>query len=302
MKNKFNKINFKYKANKNFVSVIIPVYKDPRGIKDTLDSLKNQSLDKKFFEIIVANDGGDKQTEKICKKYSVEVVTLIPNRGSYAARNKALEKSKGIYIAFVDADMTVEPNWLETGLNWLSKYDYVGGKVLINNKNLKSLAHYFEYISAFDFKRKMNIYHYAGTGNLFIKRNVIEEIGGFDKLLFSGGDVEFGNRVFNTKKYKMYYAKNVIATHPPRNKYSLVKKYIRTKKGAICLSKLFPDRFPRSKINKFEFIKTFVLPIYKVISAKKKIPLVIKIKLLPWALRLGMINLFNLFKIIKDNK
>jgi glycosyltransferase AglI len=302
MKNKFNKINFKYKADKNFISVVIPVYKDPKGIKDTLDSLKNQTLDKKNFEIIIANDGGDKQTEKICKKYDVKVVTLNPNRGSYAARDRALEESKGEHIAFIDADMTVEPNWLKTGLNWLNKCDYIGGKVLINNKNLKTLAHYFEYISAFDFKRKVGIYHYAGAGNLFVKRDLIEKMGGFDKRLSSGGDVEFGNRIFNTNKYKICYADNVIAIHPPKDKYSLIKKYIRVKMGTIYLFKFFPDKFPHFRTNKFEFIKTLIFPFYKVISAKKKIPLIIKLKLLPWSLYLGIINLFNLFKIIKNNK
>lgn len=66
--NQFNAINFKHKPKKDFINVIIPVYKDANGLEDTLKSLQQQIIKNDQFEVIVANDGGDKKVESICKK------------------------------------------------------------------------------------------------------------------------------------------------------------------------------------------------------------------------------------------
>jgi glycosyltransferase involved in cell wall biosynthesis len=99
----YNKL-FKFKRRRGFVSVIIPVYKDHEGASDTLNSLSKQSLKREQYEIIVANDGGDKQTRRACEKFDVKVIDIFPNGGSYNARNKALQISKGEYIALLDSD------------------------------------------------------------------------------------------------------------------------------------------------------------------------------------------------------
>ena len=114
--NRYTQITFKEKEVPSFVSVIIPVYKDAIGLKDTLESLNEQTIDRANFEIIVVNDGGDPDITALCEKYQVRVIEQKPNRGSYYARNKGLEISKGEFIAFVDADIKV-PN------DWLAKWD-----------------------------------------------------------------------------------------------------------------------------------------------------------------------------------
>lgn len=296
MKNKFNKIEFKYKSQKKFISVIIPVYKDSEGTKDTLESLEEQNLNKSEFEIIIVNDGGDKETEKICKEHEVKIITIIPNKGSYNARNEGLKESRGEYIAFVDADIKVSENWLKLGRELLKKYDYVGGKVEIDKTKLKTLAHYFEYISAFENEKKIKKYNYIPTANLFVKRNIIKELGGFDKRLQSGGDVEFGSRVFSSRKFKMHYNDDLIVVHPPRGQERLLKKYIRVNKGANDLFTLYPNRFAQLKKSKIKFIKTFLFPLFKVITSKRKVPLFVRIQLVFWSVWFGFLRVIAIFK------
>ncbi len=296
MKNEFNKISFKYKRKSHFISVVIPVYNDPEGIGDTLESLKNQNFVKEQYEIIVSNDGGDKETEKICKKYKVKVINIVPNKGSYNARNVALKESKGEYIAFVDADIKVSRNWLREGFNFLKKYDYIGGPVDIDESKLKTLAHYYEYLTAFDNKKKLKKYNYIPTANLMVKREVIESLGGFDSRLWSGGDNEFGDRVFRAKKYEMYFLEDLLVIHPPRGKEALIKKSVRVRQGLISLAKLYPNRFYGSNSTLLMFIKAPVVPVAKVCFSKRRVAFRKRLMLLFLGFYLGFADLINLIR------
>ena len=246
--NEHIQLNFQNEVMPNYISVVIPVYKDYMGLEDTLQSLKNQTLSEDNYEIIVANDGADRRIRQICEKYGVKMVSISPNQGSYNARNRAIELSKGEYLAFVDADIEVTKDWLERGKEALEKYDYVAGDVIIDKSKLKNIAHYYEYCYGFPIKNYMHLRHFGVTANLFVRRRVFEELGGFDKRLRSGGDVEFGNRVYMAKRFKQVYKRNVIVIHPPRGYKALIKKMKRVTEGHIKLSELYPNRFQKPRL------------------------------------------------------
>lgn len=239
----YTKVVFKNPIKFGFISVIIPVYNDPDGLMETLLSLQKQTLDSSQYEIIVANDGADPLISSVCRDFKVREVKITPNSGSYFARNRAIEESKGEYIAFVDADITVHERWVETGTKALQSADYVGGPVYIDRSKIKTPAHYSEMRSAFPFKTYMEQKYFSGAGNLFIRRSVIEDIGGFDERLQSGGDKEFGKRVYDSEKYRQYYEERILAIHPPRGYKKLVNQRVRITKGDRLLSILYPDRF-----------------------------------------------------------
>ena len=294
--------NFSFETKNNFISVIIPVYKDPEGLEITLKSLFNQDFDNNRYEIIVANDGGDKETEKICLNYNIYPINIVPNQGSYHARNMALTKSRGEFIAFVDADIFVPNDWLGRGFDLLQKNDYIGGNVIIDKDKLSKLAHYYEYLASFNTKIKLKNYNYAPTANLFVKREVLVKIGFFDDRLWSGGDVEFGNRVGDAEIFNMTYDSELFVIHPPRNQKALIKKYKRTNEGALNLVKLYPQRFSHLKNNYLKYIKTLFIPFYKVLSTKKDLTLLIKLKLLFWSMCFGFTNFINLLRISRQVK
>jgi glycosyltransferase AglI len=283
-------------------SVIIPVYKDPKGLEITLKSSINQTLPKDQYEIVVCNDGSDKEVTKVCEKYNiVRVVNTRPNKGSYGARNEAIKISKGKYIAFIDADIKASKDWLEKGYNLLRKYDYVGGRVDIDKTKLKTTAHYYEYLTAFNNEKKMNKDHYSPTANLFVKKEVIEDIGMFDERLKSGGDVEFGNRVYDSKKYNIFYSDKLKVVHPPRGYKALVKKNIRITKGRMDLYKYYPERYQKKRISVKTFFTKLILPTLKVLTSRKKVPCVKKIMLIFFGLFLGTVNSLNLRRLIIGN-
>ena len=96
------------------VSVIIPAYNVETYLPRCLDSVlcsKNQDL-----QIIVVDDGSNDSTPSICDEYAerdhrIEVIHK-KNGGVSSARNCGLQRIIGDYVAFVDADDAVSPDYL----------------------------------------------------------------------------------------------------------------------------------------------------------------------------------------------
>lgn len=101
------------------VSVIIPSYKPGDYLWECLDSLCNQSLDGKDFEVLIVLNGCNKpfaeQIEKYIKRNQTHCIRLIQTDepGVSNARNIGIEVAKGEYITFVDDDDIVSPAYLE---------------------------------------------------------------------------------------------------------------------------------------------------------------------------------------------
>lgn len=97
------------------VTVIIAAYNAEQYLKETLESIVNQTLDD--YEIIVVNDGSVDGTGDILREYEEkhEFFHVIDkeNGGPSSARNAALEKAGGRYVYFMDADDLAELDALE---------------------------------------------------------------------------------------------------------------------------------------------------------------------------------------------
>ncbi len=97
------------------ISVIIPLYNKENYIRNTLESVLNQTF--KDFEIIIVNDGStDSSIEKvksILTNYINFSIVDQENNGLSAARNKGISIAKGDIIALLDADDLWHDNFLE---------------------------------------------------------------------------------------------------------------------------------------------------------------------------------------------
>lgn len=95
------------------ISVIVPVYNTERYLRDCLESLSSQTMED--IEIIVVNDGSTDNSLAIAKefekRYARFKVYSTENKGSSHARNYGAEMSHGDYLAFVDSDDDVEPDY-----------------------------------------------------------------------------------------------------------------------------------------------------------------------------------------------
>lgn len=98
------------------VSVIVPVYNVERYIERCLSSLINQTCSCKY-EIIVVNDGTKDNSMEIVRRFADKYnnITIIEqeNGGLSCARNTGIAHAAGEYIAFVDSDDYVSPDYIK---------------------------------------------------------------------------------------------------------------------------------------------------------------------------------------------
>ena len=105
----------------NKISIVIPVYKVEKYLRQCLDSVVGQTY--KNLEIIVVDDGSPDNCGAICDEYAQkdERVQVIhkENGGLCAARNDGIARATGDWIAFVDSDDWCEPDMYEQAVNAL---------------------------------------------------------------------------------------------------------------------------------------------------------------------------------------
>jgi glycosyltransferase involved in cell wall biosynthesis len=97
------------------VSVVIPYYKAERTIARAVQSVLAQTVAP--LEILIIDDGSHDSLSERVKEYS-PVITVITksNGGAASARNVGIERARGEWIAFLDADDYWEPSKLERQL------------------------------------------------------------------------------------------------------------------------------------------------------------------------------------------
>ena len=98
------------------IDIIIPVYNTPTNdLERCLQSIQNQTSSNYLVHII--DDGSNEETKNYLDEFVANkdnfTVTHIPNGGVSNARNIGIDISTNEYLAFVDADDTVERNFIE---------------------------------------------------------------------------------------------------------------------------------------------------------------------------------------------
>lgn len=106
------------------VSIIVPTYKRPEGIRTALKSLMLQTAADRPLEIIVADNdpaGSAKDfVESFAKSAQIKTFYVhVPEPGVSNARNGAMEAARGRYRAFLDDDMEATETWLSSLLEIL---------------------------------------------------------------------------------------------------------------------------------------------------------------------------------------
>lgn len=108
------------------ISVITPLYNSERFIDETISSVRNQTFSD-FEHIIVDDCSTDNSLAKVEKECLVDsrvkLIKLNENVGAAKARNIALEKAEGRFIAFLDSDDSWLPEKLEKQINFMCEHD-----------------------------------------------------------------------------------------------------------------------------------------------------------------------------------
>lgn len=194
-------------------SIIIPSYNGLDLLLRCLESLAHMHPVSGGKEWIVVDNGStDHTVHKIRRRFpQVKVVCLPYNQGFAAAIQAGVRVANGEYLVFLNNDMRVSSGWLgalEQALGFTgaacatgkildrtgSRIDFVEGILLFDGHALqryqgadaRTFAHWTGYRSAF----------IACGGNMAVKKDVYESLGGFDEDFFAyTEDVDFSWRL-----------------------------------------------------------------------------------------------------------
>ena len=109
---------------KALISIITPNYNASNFVAETIESIINQTYEN--WELIIVDDGSTDNSVAIIEEFvkvdaRIKLICLDLNSGPAIARNKAIELSKGAYIAFLDSDDRWHPQKLAVQLRFMQK-------------------------------------------------------------------------------------------------------------------------------------------------------------------------------------
>lgn len=118
--------------NKLSISVVIPAYNAAETIRQCIDAVENQSLERDSYEVIVVDNNSTDGTGAIIRSFPNVHYYLETRKGSASARNAGLKHARGRIIAFTDADCIPARGWLEQIVAPIEsgEYDVCGGEIV----------------------------------------------------------------------------------------------------------------------------------------------------------------------------
>ena len=111
---------------KKLVSVIVPLFNEEKTILEVLTKISDIKKIFNNLEVIVINDGSTDNSMKILdenKNLYDEIIINTTNKGKGNAVKKGIEKAKGEYIIFQDADLEYDPNDFSKFFKLIEKFD-----------------------------------------------------------------------------------------------------------------------------------------------------------------------------------
>lgn len=195
------------------VSLYIPAYNAAPTLALCLEAVLQQSYP--IDEIVVVDDGSSDHTAEVAAGINVKLIKHGNNKGVAAARNTGIRETRNDFVAAIDSDCIVEPDWLEKCMKNFSKPGVaaVGGK-LIEIKSSRII----------DSWRALHLKHHWGDGklvnpdflsgsNLVLRHDAVEQVGEYnEKFSTNYEDVEFSRRV-REKGFDLVYESEAIARH-----------------------------------------------------------------------------------------
>lgn len=193
-------------GEKPFFSVVIPTYERHDLLTRLLDQLKRQT--ESDFEVVIV-DQSEADYADLRRYADMDILYYKTDiRGAVKARNTGIRLCRGEVVAFIDDDCVPEKDWLKNAHTLLRRPSVVGveGKIYADRYDT---ARY----------RVVSNQNFEGIGfmtaNLFVLRDVLEDIGGFDEAFDNPHfreDTDLGWRARRLGKFP--YAADVRVLHP----------------------------------------------------------------------------------------
>jgi glycosyltransferase involved in cell wall biosynthesis len=192
------------------LSIITVNYNNASGLEETVRSILSQSH--KEFEYIVIDGGSTDGSEDILIKYSDKIDYWVsePDAGIFNAMNKGIKQAKGEYLLFMNSgDIINQDCGLIKIIDDLNDEDiiYYDIRVIGKEQNLDFIKYCPEYLD-FKFFVESALPHQS----TFIKKNILDEYGGYAEYMKLGGDWAFFTDAICIKEWSYRHVAEYFST------------------------------------------------------------------------------------------
>lgn len=182
-------------------SVVIPTYNRQATLLRGLAAAT--TLDHPDYEVIVVDDGCTDGSIAAARSAfpSVRYLPCARNTGEPSARNRGIAAARGEIIAFTDDDCIAPPDWLRRHAQYYTDPDIaaVGGPQVCRHPNFferfDTVRYAVKFHAAVQIISSVEKFEHLITGNMSVRRAVIERVGPFDERFATGCDSDFIRRL-----------------------------------------------------------------------------------------------------------
>jgi glycosyltransferase involved in cell wall biosynthesis len=176
------------------ISVVIPHLNQSEMLARCLDALA--AGERRPDEILVVDNGSSELPFAVCDRPGVQLLSEA-EPGPGPARNRGVAAATGDILAFIDADCLADPGWLAAADRALADpaAEILGGDVRIALRDPARLTALEAYESEYAYRMDRYIARegFTGTGNLVVRRTVLDAVGPFAGLSVAE-DRDWGQR------------------------------------------------------------------------------------------------------------
>ncbi|MBQ2962634.1 MJ1255/VC2487 family glycosyltransferase [Methanobrevibacter sp.] len=206
------------------ISIIIPTYNEEEYLPKLLESIKSQDFTD--YEVIVADAQSNDNTREIAAEYGCTVVEGgLPGPG----RNRGAEVAQGEILLFLDSDLKLTENYLRDVIEEFEREELGIAITQMTPLSEKKRDKYLHDLANWFMIAVENIKpHGAGCYGIISKKELHEEVGGFDENLSFGEDTDYIERVAEISEFKVLRNARIgVSTRRLEEEglYTLLKQY-----------------------------------------------------------------------------
>jgi glycosyltransferase involved in cell wall biosynthesis len=175
------------------VSFVIPVRNDPARLRRCLTTIRANTPAGADIEIVVADNGSTDDTPDVARSFGARVLTL-PGLSVAALRNRAAAEARGEVLAFVDADHEIDPHWVASAIEAFAVPDVAAvGALCVAPADGTWVQRMYDALRGRT--RGQSDVEWLGSGNMAVRHDLFDQVGGFDVSLETCEDVDLCQRL-----------------------------------------------------------------------------------------------------------
>jgi glycosyltransferase involved in cell wall biosynthesis len=179
------------------VSVILPNYNHASSLPLSVSAVRAQTYEP--IEVILVDDGSTDESVAVARSLGVTVLSTQHNSGPAAARNLGAAHARGTILMFVDSDVAIAPDAVESAVAMLHREPNAGavcGMLEPTPLVRDSLVQEFRCLQAHYWRTSSEgVVSFLFTAICAMRTDVFASVGPFDERLRQTEEVEYGQRL-----------------------------------------------------------------------------------------------------------